>query len=483
MKPPGCAKAFTSAVSTIWISYGPGRCVAAPRRAPIVRTYSTIAGSRTRPISRSTARAASRPLSTSPSVESRPTSRGLGGASLRSGGLLGAQPSVPAARSTDMPAASRARACRLPPRRSSLTPFRIDRIDDSPALPVPLSPRAPTRKALAGGAWRECTQAAEPGPALSSPVKDPSRRLDVGSAISPAARDGEPVRSPGRRCVPGQARSMKRSALDVDIVSLSDVGQKRSTNQDAYGSFVRPGGERLLVIADGMGGHRGGEIASQVAVAAIEAAFEASSAAPDELLLDAFQEANVRVRERAHREPALAGMGTTGVALWLGRKGRAWVAHVGDSRAYRLRDGVLEPLTADHSVVGELLRRGLLSPAEADAHPRRNELIRSIGAMEEMEIDVAQVDARPGDRFLLCSDGLCCVVDDAEIGQVLSRASTDEAAHELIEIAKARGGPDNITVQIVAVGGRTYTSATLLRAAVLLAACALVALAALLWLG
>jgi protein phosphatase len=274
---------------------------------------------------------------------------------------------------------------------------------------------------------------------------------------------------------------MKRgSALNVDIVSLSDVGQKRSTNQDAYGSFVRPSGERLLVIADGMGGHRGGEIASQVAVAAIETAFETSSAAPGELLLDAFQAANVRVRERAHREPHLTGMGTTGVALWLGRKGRAWVAHVGDSRAYRLRDGVFEPLTADHSVVGELLRRGLLSPAEADAHPRRNELIRSIGAMEEMEIDVAEVDARPGDRFLLCSDGLCCVVDDAEIGQVLSRASTDEAAHELIEIAKARGGPDNITVQVVAVGRGSFPSATSIRAAALVSACALAALGTLL---
>ena len=275
----------------------------------------------------------------------------------------------------------------------------------------------------------------------------------------------------------------RRSAVDVDIVSLSDVGQKRSTNQDAYGSFGRPSGERLLVIADGMGGHRGGEVASQVAVAAIQAAFETSTAAPDELLLDAFQEANVRVRERAHREPQLAGMGTTGVALWLGKKGRAWVAHVGDSRAYRLRDGILEPLTSDHSVVGELLRRGLLSPAEADAHPRRNELIRSIGSMEEMEIDVAQIDARPGDRFLLCSDGLCCVVDDAEIEQVLSRASTDEAAHELIEIAKARGGPDNITVQVAAVGGHTYTSAALLRSIAIAAACALVLLAALLWLA
>jgi len=251
----------------------------------------------------------------------------------------------------------------------------------------------------------------------------------------------------------------RRWALDVDIVSLSDVGQKRSTNQDAHGSFVRPGGERLLVIADGMGGHRGGEIASEVAVTAIESTFESSTAPPQELLLDAFQDANVRVRERAHREPQLAGMGTTGVALLLGKKGRAWVAHVGDSRAYRLRDGLLAPLTADHSVVGELLRRGLLSPAEADAHPRRNELIRSIGAMEELEIDVAEVDTRPADRFLLCSDGLCCVVDDAEIAAVLSRASTDEAAHELIEIAKARGGPDNITVQIVAVGGRRCPSA------------------------
>jgi PPM family protein phosphatase len=275
----------------------------------------------------------------------------------------------------------------------------------------------------------------------------------------------------------------RRCVLDVEVVSLSDVGQKRANNQDAHGVFTRPSGERLLVIADGMGGHRGGEIASQVAVDAIAAAFEASTASPSELLLDAFQSANVRVRERAHRETQLSGMGTTGVALWLGRKGRAWVAHVGDSRAYRFRDGTLEPLTNDHSVVGELLRRGLLSPAEADAHPRRNELIRSIGSMEEMEIDVAEIDARHGDRFLLCSDGLCCVVDDAEIAAVLSRATFAAAAHELIEIAKARGGPDNITVQIAALRRRTGDWPAVLRRASLGVALAAAALAALLWLA
>jgi len=244
---------------------------------------------------------------------------------------------------------------------------------------------------------------------------------------------------------------MKPRMPEIEIASLTDIGLKRSTNQDAMGVFTRADGSRLVVVADGMGGHQGGEIASQLALDVIGADFVQSTGPPTEILRDAFQDANLRIRARAQAEPHLMGMGTTGVALWLGADARVWVAHVGDSRAYRFRYGSLDALTQDHSVVGEMLRRGLLSPAEAEVHPRRNELMRSIGSVEEMELDLTEVAAEPGDQFLLCSDGLCGVVEEAEIVSVLLRESPQGAVRRLVDLANARGGPDNVTVQIAAI--------------------------------
>jgi len=248
----------------------------------------------------------------------------------------------------------------------------------------------------------------------------------------------------------GLAEKMKQRTPEIEIASQSDVGLKRSSNQDAMSVFSRTDGSQLLVVADGMGGHQGGEIASQLAIDAIGATFTGSTGPATQVLREAFQVANSEIRARAQREPHLMGMGTTGVALWLGSDGRIFVAHVGDSRAYRFRYGCLEALTADHSVVGEMLRRGLLTQAEAEVHPRRNELMRSIGSQESLEVDLAEVGAEAGDQFLLCSDGLCGIVDDAEIGAVLLREPPASAVLRLIELANARGGPDNITVQIAA---------------------------------
>jgi protein phosphatase len=124
------------------------------------------------------------------------------------------------------------------------------------------------------------------------------------------------------------------------------------------------------------------------------------------------------------------------------------VAHVGDSRAYRLRDGTLEQLTADHSLVAELERRGLITAQEARVHPRRNEVLRCIGVDPEVDVDVAPVDVQAGDQYLLCSDGLCGVLTDEEIAAELLRAAPEEAARRLVDAANERGGPDNITVQI-----------------------------------
>jgi protein phosphatase len=244
---------------------------------------------------------------------------------------------------------------------------------------------------------------------------------------------------------------------EIEIAVLSDIGRKRATNQDAHRELVGPHGDRLLILADGMGGHSGGEIASELACEAIQRAFDRADADPPAMLRHAFRVAHARIRQRADSQPELYGMGTTGVTLWIDTASRGWIAHVGDSRAYRLREGQLELLTADHSVVAEMLRRGLLSPAQAQDHPRRNELFRSIGGGDELQIDLQQVDVRPGDRFLLCSDGLSSVVDGSLIASVLASEAPSQAVRTLVELANSRGGPDNVTVQIVAVAPRRPT--------------------------
>jgi PPM family protein phosphatase len=245
------------------------------------------------------------------------------------------------------------------------------------------------------------------------------------------------------------------------VASLSDVGRVRSVNEDGCNSLVRADGTRLLVVADGMGGHRGGAVASREAIAAIGASFlsAADAASPpldtseaSTLLRRAITEANARIYSLSRQDPELSGMGTTVVALLLDPACRATVAHVGDSRCYRLRDRRLEPLTQDHSVVAEMLQRGVLTPEEAAYHPRRNEILRSVGVLRDVEVEVAPVDVALGDWFLLCSDGLCGVVSDAEIEEVLvATTSPEDAVAALVDLANDCGGPDNVTVQILAI--------------------------------
>jgi protein phosphatase len=176
------------------------------------------------------------------------------------------------------------------------------------------------------------------------------------------------------------------------------------------------------------------------------------------MMRTAVTAANQRIHEQANADPELAGMGTTVVALCLAEDGEAWVAHVGDSRLYLLRSGELDALTEDHSVVGELERQGFITAAEAQRHPRRNELTRSVGVAAALEVDLKRVSVMPGDRFLLCSDGLCGYVEDDEIREVLAGAEPRDAARELVARANAKGGYDNVTVQIVAVRDRAPAS-------------------------
>ncbi|MEM7413385.1 MAG: Stp1/IreP family PP2C-type Ser/Thr phosphatase [Myxococcota bacterium] len=241
---------------------------------------------------------------------------------------------------------------------------------------------------------------------------------------------------------------------DIEIVSLTDTGRQRSANQDSVGEGVAPDGARLAIVADGMGGHAGGETASRLAVEAVQGVVASSEGAPDGTLREALETANRAVHDESQRNTQLLGMGTTGVAALFSRDA-AYVANVGDSRAYRLRDGVIEQLTDDHSLVAELQRRGIISEEEALVHPRRNEVLRSLGVEPEVTVDLFAFELRAGDVFLLCSDGLSGVVRDEEIADVLRREAPAEAVRSLVDFANERGGPDNVTVQIARIPGES----------------------------
>ena len=237
----------------------------------------------------------------------------------------------------------------------------------------------------------------------------------------------------------------------IETASHSHVGLVRSVNQDRHAEFEDGRGNCLFVVADGMGGHRGGETASRLAVEIIGEVFERSEESLEQTMRSAVETANQRIYECASADPDLAGMGTTVVGLALGKGGEGWVAHVGDSRLYLLRNGRLDALTADHSLVAEMHRQGFLSAEEALVHPRRNELTRSVGVVPGVEAEISRIAVRPGDRFLLCSDGLCGYVGDDEIREVLESEGPPGAARVLVDRANAKGGYDNVTAQVVAI--------------------------------
>ena len=225
----------------------------------------------------------------------------------------------------------------------------------------------------------------------------------------------------------------------------------RASNQDACGEFRDRSGARAFVLCDGMGGRRGGEIASRLAIEAIGRVFASSQGPIKARLEEAFVEANREIVERSEADPRLVGMGTTAVVLVLDGSARGFVAHVGDSRAYHLRHGTLRRLTADHSVVGELERHGAVTREQAATHPRRNELLRSVGNPIGVDVEIAPVDVELGDRFLLCSDGLWSLVPEEKIAPVLEGEVPVEAVRRLVAMANAEGGTDNVTAQVARV--------------------------------
>jgi protein phosphatase len=221
----------------------------------------------------------------------------------------------------------------------------------------------------------------------------------------------------------------------------TDTGRQRRGNEDAF--YARA---PLFAVADGMGGAQAGEVASHLAVEVLEQGLPEGAGSIEERLRARVSEANVRIMESAQADDARAGMGTTLTVAYVGEDDLT-VAHVGDSRLYRLRDGTFERLTDDHSLVEELVRQGKLTPEEADEHPQRSIITRALGAEEGVEADSATWAGRQDDVYLICSDGLTSMVAEARVAEILAGASSLAAAgRALIDAANDAGGRDNITV-------------------------------------
>jgi len=222
----------------------------------------------------------------------------------------------------------------------------------------------------------------------------------------------------------------------------SDTGRQRRANEDAY--YAR---SPLFVVADGMGGAQAGEVASRLAVEAFERGLDdARGDSAEQLLADRVLEANARIHEMSQASQDRAGMGTTITAAYVGDHDVA-VAHVGDSRAYRLRGEDFERLTEDHSLVEEMRRRGQLTAQEADEHPQRSIITRALGPEADVQVDTYSWRGEPGDVYLLCSDGLTSMVSETQVADVVRGAhSLPDAGRALIDAANAAGGRDNITV-------------------------------------
>jgi PPM family protein phosphatase len=226
--------------------------------------------------------------------------------------------------------------------------------------------------------------------------------------------------------------------MRLRIGASTHVGRVREGNEDSYMAD-----EPLIAVADGMGGHQGGEVASKLALDTLRKATDGVA------LEQAVQDANRAVFERAGRDPALAGMGTT-LTAFLVDGDTLRLAHVGDSRAYLLRDGELQRITTDHTVVEGLVEKGELTPHEASIHPQRSILTRAIGVDGEVQVDQASIQPGPGDRLLLCSDGLTGMIEEDDIQRILEGHEDPQAAADaLVEAANEAGGQDNITAVII----------------------------------
>ena len=245
------------------------------------------------------------------------------------------------------------------------------------------------------------------------------------------------------------------TTLALEVATLSDVGRRRSHNEDHVAVLPGPAdgpwaGGVLLLVADGMGGANAGEVASQMAIEIVtREVFARPAAEPDAALRQAIEAANEHIWQEASGNSEWSGMGTTCTALWV-HDGSVWMAHVGDSRAYLVRDGVAHLLTQDHSLVAQLVQKGQLTAEQAKTDPRRNVVTRSVGASASVEVDAGSLDQalRPGDVLLVCSDGLHGLVGEDELAWYAAGESLEKVCEDLIALANDRGGHDNISLVV-----------------------------------
>lgn len=245
----------------------------------------------------------------------------------------------------------------------------------------------------------------------------------------------------------------------IELAGLSDIGCQRENNEDFY-SYWEPAAERdfqrlgrLLLVADGMGGYEGGQEASHLAAQTIQEIYsQTSDGNAQSLLLAGFQAAHQRIQEHASTHPELQGMGTTCTAVAL-LENRMYFAHVGDSRLYLVHGGQLSKVTRDHSYVSRLVENGVISSEEAESHPQRHILTAALGAGTDIVPDYASeaLVLSSGDTLVLCTDGLWSQVSEPEIQNMVAENDPQDACSALVKTARARGGPDNITVQILRV--------------------------------
>jgi protein phosphatase len=237
--------------------------------------------------------------------------------------------------------------------------------------------------------------------------------------------------------------------MKIEANGSTDKGRVRANNQDAYFVDASLG---LFIVADGMGGHVGGEVASKICIETVEQKIREESATRrqiDMLMSDSIRNASIQIYQRALENPELRGMGTTASALFI--QGRyAYMGHVGDSRIYLLRQGFIYQLSEDHTLVQEQVQAGVLTDLEAKSHKLRNVITRSVGFLEDEYVDTATWFLEHRDRLVICSDGLAGYVSNREIAKIVSDYDLDSVNH-LIDLANERGGEDNITVLVVSV--------------------------------
>jgi len=236
----------------------------------------------------------------------------------------------------------------------------------------------------------------------------------------------------------------------MEASARSDIGLVRAVNEDSF--LVT---DVLFAVADGLGGHEAGEVASRMAIDLLEEHLPYFRSNPADKLRETFTRINTAIHQRSMSDENCKGMGTTLTALLI-QDGTAYIGHVGDSRAYLVRDNVIYQLTEDHSVVDELVRLGLLTKGEAKTHPQRHLLTRAIGTLPEVDIEIVNSKIEPGDRFILCTDGLSEAIEDSGILDVVTSNQTPpQVVDELINLANRNGGHDNVTVIAVFVGAET----------------------------